>query len=81
MEAADGVLVERKRVLAGISVEADDIGVSGAIGAHEGGRVTAVLREASRPVERAGEVVGDDADAHGDPVILLVRQLEEVLFE
>ncbi|MGN6807238.1 MAG: hypothetical protein ACTHJZ_15055 [Trinickia sp.] len=39
MEAADGALVERKRVLAGLSVEADDLGVSGAIGAHEGGRV------------------------------------------
>ena len=49
MEAADGVLVERKRVLAGIGVEADDLRVSGAIGADEDGRVTAASAKQAVP--------------------------------
>lgn len=35
------------------------------------GCLPAVLGKASRPVERAGEIVGDDADAHGDPKLRL----------
>jgi hypothetical protein len=70
----DSVVVVRKRVFAGISVEANDVGGSGAVGADKDGCIPATLREASRAIKRAGEVVGNDANSHGNPVVSLVCQ-------